>query len=275
MPLTTSVRSAVWLPLFDELADPLCIARLAARAEAAGWHGFFVWDHLSWRQPITSVADPWITLAAIAAATTSLRIGPMVTPLARRRPAKLARETATLDRLSAGRLILGAGLGSDRFGGEFSKTGDETDDRTRAAMLDEALGILTAAWTGHPVRHRGRHYVVDDITFLPRPTQPTIPIWVAGFPDKPRPLLRAAGYQGYFAVNLRSPEDIAQAAAAIAAHRGAASEPSGYDIVAPRPPGTDFTAYQDAGATWWLTDFDPTTITVADVRGVIDDGPLR
>ena len=92
------------------------VARLAAEAEEAGWHGVFVWDHLRWRAPVRQVADPWITLAAIATATERLRFGPMVTPLARRRPAKVARETATLDRLSGGRLTLGVGLGSDRFG---------------------------------------------------------------------------------------------------------------------------------------------------------------
>jgi alkanesulfonate monooxygenase SsuD/methylene tetrahydromethanopterin reductase-like flavin-dependent oxidoreductase (luciferase family) len=100
----TVLRSALWLPPFDELADPALIARLAAEAEEAGWHGLFVWDHLNWRAPVTALADPWITLAAVATATERLRIGPMVTPLARRRPTKVARETASLDRLSGGRL---------------------------------------------------------------------------------------------------------------------------------------------------------------------------
>jgi alkanesulfonate monooxygenase SsuD/methylene tetrahydromethanopterin reductase-like flavin-dependent oxidoreductase (luciferase family) len=144
--MDTTLRSAVWVPLFDELADPLAVARLAARAEEVGWHGFFVWDHVNWRAPITSVADPWITLAAIATATESLTFGPMVTPLARRRPVKVARETATLDRLSGGRLVLGAGLGEDRFGNEFSKTGDELD-----ALLPRQPGIARA---GRPRRGR-------------------------------------------------------------------------------------------------------------------------
>jgi alkanesulfonate monooxygenase SsuD/methylene tetrahydromethanopterin reductase-like flavin-dependent oxidoreductase (luciferase family) len=106
----------------DELADPALVARLAADAEEAGWYGVLVWDHVRWRPPVRQVADPWITLAAIATATERPRLGPMVTPLARRRPAKVARETATLDRLSGGRLILGVGLGSDRFGSELSNT---------------------------------------------------------------------------------------------------------------------------------------------------------
>ena len=124
------------------------VARLAADAEEVGWDGLFVWDQLLWRPPIRDVADPWITLAAVAAATERLRLGPMVSPLARRRPAKVARETATLDRLSGGRLTLGVGLGSDRFGGELSKTGEQLDDRVRGRMLDESLRILAAAWSG-------------------------------------------------------------------------------------------------------------------------------
>src|SRR5215203_3525204 len=165
------MRAGLWLPLFEELADPGAVARLAADAEERGWHGVFVWDQLRWREPIKQVADPWITLAAIAAVTEEVMLGPMVTPLARRRPAKVARETATLDRLSGGRLILGVGLGGDQFAGEFSKTGEQVDDRTRGQMLDEALAILVAAWSGEPVNHRGKHYLIDDVKFLPRPVQ--------------------------------------------------------------------------------------------------------
>ena len=176
------MHSALWLPLFDELADPAVVVRLAAEAEEAGWHGLFVWDHLHWRSPVREVADPWITLAAAAAVTERLLLGPMVTPLARRRPAKVARETVTLDRLSGGRLVLGVGLGSDRFGREFSGTGDECDDRRRAAMLDEHLTVLDAAWSGEPVQHRGEHYVLDGLTFRPARR---IPVWTAGFPGTP------------------------------------------------------------------------------------------
>jgi alkanesulfonate monooxygenase SsuD/methylene tetrahydromethanopterin reductase-like flavin-dependent oxidoreductase (luciferase family) len=193
------LRSALWLPLFDELADASVAARLAAEAEEAGWHGFFVWDNLNWHAPVRQVADAWITLAAAATATERLRIGPMVTPLARRRPVKVARETATLDRLSGGRLTLGVGLGSDRFGAEFSATGDQVDDRQRGQMLDEALQILTAAWSGSPVHHRGQHYTVDGLQFLPRPLQrPGVPVWAAGLPGNARPLRRAARCDGFF-----------------------------------------------------------------------------
>ena len=204
------MRSALWVPLFDELADPLLVARLAAEAEERGWHGVFVWDHLAWRPPVRAVADPWITLAAAATATERVLLGPMVTPLPRRRPTKLARETATLDLLSGGRLVLGVGLGSDRFGREFSATGDEVDDRRRGAMLDEALDRPRRGLVGRPVRHRGEHYVVDDLTFLPRPAH-RIPVWVAGFPGSARPRRRAATRDGFFPVNLEHPDQLAAA----------------------------------------------------------------
>src|SRR5919109_2878980 len=165
------MRLGLYIPLFDELADPALAARLCAQAEEADWDGVFVWDHVRWREPVVDVADTQITLAAITGATERIRLGPMVTPLARRRPVKVARETATLDRLSNGRLTLGVGLGSDEFGSEYSITGEELDERKRARMLDEALGILQAAWTGVPVRHRGEHYTIDAMRFLPRPIQ--------------------------------------------------------------------------------------------------------
>jgi probable F420-dependent oxidoreductase len=270
-----AMRSGLFLPPFDELADPASVARLAAAAEEAGWDGVFVWDHVRWQEPVQAVADPWITLAAIAAATGRIRLGPMVTPLARRRPAKVARETATLDRLSGGRLTLGVGLGSDRFGSEFSITGEELDERRRAQMLDESLDILTAAWSGEPVRHRGEYYTVDGMRFLPRPVQrPGVPVWVAGFYDKPRPLRRAARYQGFMPVNLDHPGQLAKIVADLTALRqaaGRAAQP--YDVVAALPPGADPAPYAAAGATWWLVSFPAHGTTVDLVRAVIRDGP--
>src|SRR5919205_466117 len=214
------MRSGLFMPLFDALADPALVARLSAEAEEAGWHGVFVWDNLRYVEPVVEVADPWITLAAMATATERIRLGPMVTPLARRRPVKVARETATLDRLSGGRLTLGVGLGSDRFASEYSITGEELDDRRRASMLDESLEILAAAWSGEPVHHRGEHYTVDGMRFLPRPVQrPGVPVWVGGYPGKRRPLRRAARYQGFIPVDLEHPDQLAESAAELASIR--------------------------------------------------------
>jgi alkanesulfonate monooxygenase SsuD/methylene tetrahydromethanopterin reductase-like flavin-dependent oxidoreductase (luciferase family) len=268
----TGLQPALWLPLFDALADAAVVARLAAEAEEAGWHGLFVWDHLRWHAPVRQVADPWITLAAVATATERVRLGPMVTPLARRRPAKVARETATLDRLSGGRLTLGVGLGSDRFGAELSRTGEQLDDRVRGQMLDEALEVLTAAWSGEPVHHRGEHYTVDGVQFLPRPVQrPGVPVWVAGFPGKVRPLRRAARHDGFFPVNLDRPDQLAEVVAAIAALRQPPTAP--YDVAVGLPPGADPAPWAEAGATWWLTEFPPEAVSLDLVRGVLRDGP--
>jgi alkanesulfonate monooxygenase SsuD/methylene tetrahydromethanopterin reductase-like flavin-dependent oxidoreductase (luciferase family) len=270
------MRSGLFLPIFDELADPATVARLSAEAEEAGWHGVFVWDHVRWREPVVDVADPWITLAAIAGSTERIRLGPMVTPLARRRPVKVARETATLDRLSGGRLTLGVGLGSDQFGSEFSITGEEVDDRRRAGMLDESLEILAAAWSGEPVHHRGEHYTIDGMRFLPRPVQrPGVPVWVAGFYGKPRPLRRAARHEGFIPVNLEHPDQLAEIVAALTALRREAGsdDDEPYDVVAAIPPGSDPAPYAAAGATWWLVEVPWDALSVDRVRAVIRDGP--
>ena len=269
------VLSALYIPLFDELADPALVARLSAEAEEAGWDGVFVWDHVRWHEPVVDVADTQIALAAIASATERIRLGPLVTPLARRRPVKVARETATLDRLSNGRLTLGVGLGSDRFGSEYSITGEELDERKRARMLDEALEILQAAWSGELVEHRGEHYTVDSMRFLPRPVQrPGVPIWVAGFYGKPRPLRRAARYQGFFPLNLEHPDQLAEIAGALATlRREAGRDSDAYDIVASLPPGTDPAPYGAAGATWWVTQSPAERAMVDRVRGVLREGP--
>ena len=272
------MRSALFLPIFDALADPRIVAGLAAEAEEAGWDGVFVLDHVRYRDPVVAVADPWITLAAVAAATETIRLGPMVTPLPRRRPAKVARETATLDVLSGGRLTLGVGIAGDRSG-ELTQTGEELDDRVRGRMLDESLDVLTAAWSGQTVEHRGEHYVVDGVRFLPRPVQePGVPVWVAVRYGNRKPLRRAARYQGVFPVEVDSPDQLAE----IVADVGALRSESGLDLAAPAydvavggPPGTDPAPYAAVGATWWMVTFPWDAVSVDAVRGVLREGPDR
>jgi alkanesulfonate monooxygenase SsuD/methylene tetrahydromethanopterin reductase-like flavin-dependent oxidoreductase (luciferase family) len=268
-----TLRSGLSLPLFNELSDPLAAVRLAAEAEAAGWDGVFVWDHLWWRAPVTHAGDPWITLAGIAAATEEVRLGPMVTPLPRRRPAKVARETVTLDRLSRGRLVLGVGIGEDRFGKEFTTTGEQLDERARGEMLDESLDILTAAWVGETVHHHGRHYTIEGGQFLPRPVQrPGVPVWIAGFSGNTKPMRRAARYHGFFPVNLEHPDQLAEVVAAVTELRRDPTAP--YDFVVGLPAGVDPHPWQKAGATWWLRGFEPERVSSDQVRGVLRDGPL-
>jgi alkanesulfonate monooxygenase SsuD/methylene tetrahydromethanopterin reductase-like flavin-dependent oxidoreductase (luciferase family) len=270
------MQVGLYVPLFDPLADPAVVARLAGEAEEAGWDGFFLWDHIRWREPVAAVGDTQVTLAAIATATERIRLGPMITPLARRRPAKVAREMAALDLLSGGRLTLGVGLGGDEFASEYSITGEELDDRRRARMLDEALEILEAAWSGEPVRHRGEHYTVDEMRFLPRPLQrPGVPIWVAGFAGRAKPMRRAARHDGFFPIRLESADQLAEIVARVGALREEAGrnpdEP--FEVIAELEPGVDPAPYREAGATWWLVAPDWEGISVDRVRGVIREGP--
>lgn len=231
------MRHALFVPPFDELADPRLVASFAAEAEEHGWDGFFVWDHITYRAPVQALADPWVTLSAVATATQTLRLGPMVTPLPRRRPVKVARETATLDLLSQGRLVLGVGIGGDGSR-ELSATGEQTEDRVRGAMLDEHLEVLAAAWSGGPVNHRGEHYVVDDIRFLPTPVQRSgPPVWVAMRYGNKAPLRRAARYDGAFPIEVDSADQLAEVDAALRSERGGDARP--FDLVIGRPPGTD------------------------------------
>jgi alkanesulfonate monooxygenase SsuD/methylene tetrahydromethanopterin reductase-like flavin-dependent oxidoreductase (luciferase family) len=186
----------VYLPTFGEFADASVLAEFAAEAEAASWDGVFIWDHLAmwWDRSVPAV-DSWVALSAIAVTTSRVRIGALVTPIPRRRPWKLARETVSVDRLSGGRLVVGVGLGANE--NEFDAFGEARTLATRAAMLDEGLEVLTRLWTGDPFSFAGDHYAVADAQFYPRPRQtPRIPIWVAGSWPKRAPFRRASRWDG-------------------------------------------------------------------------------
>jgi alkanesulfonate monooxygenase SsuD/methylene tetrahydromethanopterin reductase-like flavin-dependent oxidoreductase (luciferase family) len=244
----------VFVPPFGELADPRRLADLAALAEARGWDGIFLWDHIAYDAPVRAVADPWIALSAIACATERVRLGPMVTPVPRRRVQKLARETATLDHLSGGRLILGAGLGGDR-GRELTGWGEEADPRARARLLDEGLDRLAQLWAGE---------------FEPRPLQqPRVPVWLAVRWPNRRPLVRAARWDGVFPIEIK-PAQLAQYVDELRQLRGGALE--GFDVVVTNRPGTDLAPWEAAGATWCLTGWGPQP-SAADVEAVVDAGP--
>jgi alkanesulfonate monooxygenase SsuD/methylene tetrahydromethanopterin reductase-like flavin-dependent oxidoreductase (luciferase family) len=262
------VRHGLTLPIFDDMADPGVLADLAVEAEDAGWDGVFLWDHVNYRSPTTRTTDPWTALAAMADRTERITLGPMVTPLARRRPHIVARQVLALDHLSGGRFVLGAGLGLDSSGGELSKFGEETDDRRRADMLDEALELVRDLISGEPVDHHGTHFTASDVQFRPPPVNGSIPIWVAARWPNRRPLRRAARYDGVFVIDLEPPE-LADAVRYVRSLR----PPTPYDVVVQVPPDSDPGPWQDAGATWWLAAFDPFTVTPSSVRGVIDRGP--
>ena len=166
MIVVMTTRRGLFVAPFDALADPRVVGDLAAAAETAGWDGFFVWDHLQYGERVTAIADVWTCCAAVAMRTEKMRFGPMVTPLARRRPQVLARQAASLAVLSGGRFVLGLGLGDD-WVGEFSAFGDEPDPKVRGRMLDEGLEVLTGLLSGGPVDHDGDHYAAREVALPP------------------------------------------------------------------------------------------------------------
>ena len=198
------MRLGLNMPNFAEFADPATAVSLAVEAERAGWDGLFIWDHINvFGEMPVPLADPWVLLAAIAQATRRIAIGPMVTPLPRRRPWVVARQTATLDGLSQGRLVMGVGLGIPAET-EYAAFGEDTDLKTRAQKLDEGLEVMTGLWSGDPFEFSGRHYTVARTRFLPTPVQrPRPAIIVAGTWPNEGPLRRAARWDGYFPLRLR------------------------------------------------------------------------
>ena len=273
------MRYGIVTPNLGEYADPRVAVRLARVAEAAGWEAFFVWDHLGFVRGVPS-GDPWIILSAVAALTTRLKLGLAITPLARRRPQVVANAMASLDLLSGGRAIFGAGLGG--VPEEFTAFGEPGDAKERAAMLDEGLQILDGLWSGETVTHRGRYYSVQGVTLTPRPLQsPRIPIWIGG--EGPPALRRAARWDGWLApatshdgtpTMAKSPERIAEMVAEIRRLRttDAPFEVAidGYSEVGdPALPR----AYGAAGATWWLESIHEARGTLDTVMARVKAGP--
>ena len=241
------MKHALFVAPFGEMADAAVLAAMARHAEARGWDGLFLWDHIQW-EPGLAVADPWVCLTAIAMATERIRIGLLVTPVTRRRPQEVARQSTTLDRLSNGRMVLGVGLGHDRMG-ELSAFGEIVSPAQQAQRLDEGLGLIAELWTGSEVDHRGEHYSAHRVTFTPVPVQqPRIPIWVAGRTPNAAPTRRAAKWDGYFPIEL-STEQVADEVAIISEIRGTLD---GFDVVVTHPPGTDPDPWAQIGVTWFL-----------------------
>jgi alkanesulfonate monooxygenase SsuD/methylene tetrahydromethanopterin reductase-like flavin-dependent oxidoreductase (luciferase family) len=262
------MRFAIDVPNFGDFADPRVVADLAQRAEAAGWDALFVWDHVTHRKELKrKIADPWILLTAAALATSTIRLGTMLTPVPRRRVQKLAREVTTLDRLSDGRMIFGAGLGSP-IADEFGSFGEPTDPKELAAHLDEGLAALDLIWSGEPVTFRGQHVVIDDVTFLPTPVQrPRVPIWVGGWWPARRPMRRAARWDGAAPILRPGYRNAPQPDAAVTreihafltecrAEEGLAGQPfelvmSGTSPADPAAAADLAAGLEQAGATWW------------------------
>jgi len=255
------MKYGLYVPNFGKAISAQALADLAQHAETAGWDGFFIWDHIlhskSQRFPLV---DPWVTLAAIAAQTKKIRIGTTVTPIARRRPWKLARETVTLDHLSNGRFILGVGLGYPPDA-DFAQFGEDPDAVIRAEKLDEGLDILAGFWSGKPFRYQGKHYKIEKTVFLPKPLHtPRIPVWVGGFLPHMKPFMRAARWDGAFPLKsggALQPKDVQELRNFINRQRDPATP---FDIVIvgytsksnPAQTVKRIEKFSKAGATWWL-----------------------
>jgi alkanesulfonate monooxygenase SsuD/methylene tetrahydromethanopterin reductase-like flavin-dependent oxidoreductase (luciferase family) len=288
------MRYGLEIPNGGECADPHFLAELAQLAEEAGWDGIFLEDYICYYSaPDAPTCDPWVALAGMALRTRRIRLGTTVTPLSRRRPWKLARETVTLDHLSGGRLVLGVGLGG--FGEKsFTHFGEVTDGRQRAEMLDESLDILAGLWSGQPFSYRGKHYSVEEVTFLPRPVQsPRIPIWVIGAWPRRKSMARALRYDGVIPVKagednafwaMLTPDDVRELRAYIAEQR---PETTPFDIVLegatpgdnPEEAAAKLRPYAEAGLTWWLESvweaYYSSPNELDEMRARIRQGPVR
>lgn len=282
--MTGPVRRAVAAPCFAE--DPAELVDLAVEAERAGFDGFFLWDHMVFANDGLgpAIVDPWAVLAVAAARTSRILLGPMITPVSRRRPWVLARQTVTVDRLAGGRTVFGVGLGSPPHG-DFGIFGEETDPRLRAEMLDEGLDVLAGLWTGEPFSYRGRHYTVAEVRFQPPPANGVrIPVWVGGVLPAGAPMRRAARWDG--AVPIRytdrelvrpTPADIAGVRDLVTGQRGNVEN---FDLVVwaevadgPEAVAAALPDYQAAGATWWIESAKPGPGWYPNLRRRIAQGP--
>lgn len=287
MPETNERRTrfGIHVPNFGEYGDARVIIDLAVAAEQAAWDGFFIWDHILYDmhdpQP---VVDPWIALAAAAVRTSRIRLGALVTPIARRRPWKLAREVASLDVLSGGRMIFGGGLGTPRDA-EFALFGEDRDDRTRADMLDEGLEVLCGLLSGLPFKYEGKHYQVGPTRFVPAPIQPAVPVWIGGNWPNRRPYRRAARWDGVMPEKAGgerlTPGELHEAVAYVNAHRPAGRLGRPFDVVVGGFTPTDdkeaalriVAPYVEAGATWWVERFTRRRGSLAEAFERIRSGP--
>lgn len=269
------LKTGVYLPNFGCCGDAAVLATLARDAEIAGWDGVFIWDHL---QVIEPTVDPWIALTAMAIATSTIRLGTLVTPVPRRHVAKLAREVSTLDHVSAGRFTFGAGAGYAALP-DYSAFGDASTAIERAAKLDEALAVLDRLWRGSAVEHNGPHLQVKTDGFTPTVQRPRVPIWTAATMSATKPLARAARWDGMICADQFGlevgPDDLKAMIEKVTAMRspgsplyvirfGRTESPRDISVVH---------ACHEAGATWWIEYTFPHITDINRTRQRIQQGP--
>ncbi|MFN8475435.1 MAG: TIGR03619 family F420-dependent LLM class oxidoreductase [Anaerolineae bacterium] len=271
------MRYAICVTNLGTYSDPGVVARLAEAAEAAGWEGLFIWDHLGfvWDAP---ACDPWVALTAAATSTTRLRLGTAITPVPRRRPHVLATTLASLDILSKGRATVGVGIGG--VPQEYAAFGERSDAKERAAMLDEALTIMDGLWSGETVTHHGPYYTVEGVTLKPLPVQrPRVPVWVGG--NSGPALRRAARWDGWMPDSadieriVMSPEDLAAKLSVVHAHR---TSDGPFDVVFmgySTPADRDLAEqYAAVGATWWLEQLHDKRGSFEEMLARVEAGPF-
>ncbi len=254
------MKYAIDVPNLGRYGDPAFFGELAQATEEAGWDGLSLWDHILVESG-TEVADPWVLLASAATLTKRVRLITMVTAIPRRRPWVVARQVATLDRLSGGRMVLGVGIGHPPEP-EFGAFGEPTDARLRADKLDEALAIITGMWSGEPFGFDGEQYTIEEAAFLPTPVQrPRVPIWVAGMWPRRRPFRRAAKwdgvapiYSGGEGIRGLEPHELQSLLSYVAEHRSTdAPFDAAIGVGLPSDPaeaGAVAADWEAAGATW-------------------------
>lgn len=261
---------------FPNVGDPSELVDLAVTAEESGWDGFFLWDHLQLDPKARpEVHDPWVLMGAIAARTRRISIGALVTPLARRRPWKLAKEIITLDHLSGGRVIVGIGLGAP-LDAEFGAFGEPTEPKVLGDILDESVTVLDQLLRGERVDHDGEHLQVHAHPTPKALQDPRPPIWVAATYPNRRPLARAKMWEGVFPLGTEikpmTPADFAELRTSFTDELAAKPD---YDVVAILTDGHSPADFEAAGVTWLIEgppwfDEDP-----AKLLAMVEAGPTR
>lgn len=276
------MQYAIDIAPLGELSDPTAIVRLARAAEEAGWDGLSIWDSTGVSMG-TSAADPFVSLAGVAAATERIRLILSVVALPRRRPQLVVQAAATLDRLSGGRLVIGCGAGGDP--GDFTAFGEPADAASRMPRFDEAIDLVDALLRGETVRHDGPGFVVRDVAVGPRSVQqPRPPIWLGGM--RPGGLRRAARWDGWIAIAVAddgsgislSAEAFGEKLERVRTERAALGrEGESFDVAVfafSDPYGPELAqTYAAAGATWWLESLSPMRGSLDDLLAIVAAGP--
>jgi hypothetical protein len=253
------MKFGIALPYWDALKT----GRYARLVEENGWDGVFVGDAI-WCE------DPIISLTVAALQTNRIHLGVMVIPMPLRKPWKIASETAALDHVSGGRLILGLGTGAV-FMGWHAFPDEVTETKARAEMLDEGIDILTGMFLGKPFDFEGKHFHVklttlDEQYYPPRPIQqPRIPLWIPGVWPRMKSMRRVLKCDGLLAQKMDAsgqfvnvyPRDVGEMKAYIDANRTLTNP---FDIIIEEQSlewSTSQTQdklgqWQEAGATWWV-----------------------